>query len=175
MHVSTGFVSVTKAAELLSAAGDHVDRTSLSRYVKSHADALRPERQGRETIVDYEALAAHRRENIRLSDAKPFADDRSKADEAKGKLRVDRQLRELDLAERQGALTIVTEVEAAARDAVSAMSNAFALAVNEVAEKFAASLGTEARLVRPHLRDLEKKAIDNFARSLADSLLVDLA
>jgi hypothetical protein len=154
---------------MLTAAGDKVDRTSLSRYVSSHADALNPQRRGRETIVDFDALSLHRQQNIRLGgDAKPFAAARSKVDESKAKLIVDRQLKELDLAERQGVLTLVPEVEEAAIAAIGMMRGAFALAVNDIAETMALALASEARLIRPHLRALEIKALDAFVKALAD-------
>jgi hypothetical protein len=36
-----GFVNLTKAAELLTAAGYSIDRSALSRYVYRYADAVR--------------------------------------------------------------------------------------------------------------------------------------
>ena len=166
---SPEMVSLSKAAELLTAAGDAVDRTSLSRYVSRHADALSPVQQGRSTLVDLALLKRHRKENIRLtSDAKPFDGARSKVDESKAKIRVDRQIRELELGRQLKALTLVSEVQAAGTAAIAAMRSAYALAVNDVAESMALALGSEARLVRPHLRALETKALDAFVRSLSD-------
>ena len=168
---SDGLVSLSRAAELLTAAGDEVDRTSLSRYVQSHADALNPQRQGRSTVVNFVALQRHRAENVRLTtDAKPLAAARSKVDESKAKIRVDRQIKELDLGQKQKALTLVSEVQSAGTAAVAAMRSAYALAVNDVAEAMALALGSEARLVRPHLRMLETKALDAFVRSLNDGI-----
>ncbi len=164
---SPEMVSLSKAAELLTAAGDAVDRTSLSRYVSRHADALAPVQQGRSTLVDLALLKRHRKENIRLtSDAKPFDGVRSKVDESKAKIRVDRQIRELELGQRQKALTLVSEVQAAGTAAVAAMRSAYALAINDTSEALALALGSEARLVRPHLRKMETAALDAFVQSM---------
>ncbi|TBW33366.1 hypothetical protein EYW49_20620 [Siculibacillus lacustris] len=165
-----GTVSLTRAAELLTEAGDPVTRSTLSRYVKQHGDALAPSTVGRETVVDYEDLAAHRAENIRLA-AKPAPTqkaDSSRSEEAAGNLRAQRRLRELELGEREGHLTLRREVEEAAVVAVSSLRNAFSLAVADTSEAIAATVGVEARLIRPHLRAFERKGLEAFIRNLID-------
>ena len=173
-----GSVNLTRAAELLTESGDRVTRSTLSRYVKSHADALMPTIAGGQTFVDFEALAAHRRENIRLdlSEAKPpkpaASLDSSRADEAAMNIRAQRLLRNLDIAERVKLVVPRVEVEDAARDAVSAMRNALALASSDTASAIATAIGCEDRLVRPHLRAFERRALENFIRNLTDRQLL---
>ena len=168
-----GSVSVTRAVELLADLGDQVERSTLSRYIQKHADALTPQKQGRETVVDFETLAHHRRENVRLTlpdapGARKLEKASNRSDEAAGNLRAQRRLRELELAEREQILTIRSEVEEGAHTAVSSLRNAFALALNDTAETIAALTRTEARLIRPHLRAFEKKGLDAFVRIMAD-------
>lgn len=166
-----GSVSVTQAATLLADAGDPVDRSTLSRYVTKHADALLPEKRGRETVLDFERLLQHRRENIRLgpqAPRDPLTKARARSDEAAENIRAQRQLRELDIAERVGDLTPKIEVDEAARFAISALRTSFSLALNDTAETIASISGVEARHIRPHLRTFEKKGLDAFIRVLAD-------
>lgn len=166
-----GDVSLTRAIELLAARGDAVKHSTLSRYITKYADALDPRRRGRETIVNFEVLAAHRADNIRLAPPEPSPGQsplRGRADEAAQNIRAQRLLREVDLAERTGALTPRREVEEAAHAAVNAMRGALALAMNDTADQIGAQLGCESRLVRPHLRAFEKRGFDAFVRALSD-------
>jgi hypothetical protein len=166
-----GLVSLTRAAELLTEAGDVVERSTLSRYIAKHADALNPARQGRETVINFEALAQHRKENIRLAVApstKPYAQVRARSDEAAANLRAQRRLRELELGRQEGLLILKSDAEEAAHSAVSALRSALALALNDTADVIASVTGSEVRLVRPHLRAFEKKGLDQFVRVLAD-------
>ena len=57
-------VSLKRARELLAERGDRVGQSALSRYLSKYSDVLDPRRDGRETTVDFEALAKHRSENI---------------------------------------------------------------------------------------------------------------
>ncbi len=60
------WLSITDAAVRLSMAGDVVDRSTLSRYVSQHAEAIETRRQGKANLVEFGALARHRGENVRL-------------------------------------------------------------------------------------------------------------
>jgi hypothetical protein len=156
---------------MLAESGDHVGQSALSRYVTKYADALDPQRDGRETTIDFEALATHRSENINRTEpaaSSPASTSikRGRADEAALNIRAQRQMRELEIAERIGALTPTREVRAAAAEAMSALTNAFALALNDSAAVIANVCGVEPRIVRPHLKAFEKKGLDAFARAL---------
>lgn len=56
-----GLVSLARCAELLTQAGDRIERSALSRYCDTHN--LKGPKVGREVHVDFEAVQAHRREN----------------------------------------------------------------------------------------------------------------
>lgn len=60
-------VSIAKAAQLLSAAGDQIDPSNVSRYLARHPD-IRTEKRGREKLVDIIALAGHRQTNVFVAD-----------------------------------------------------------------------------------------------------------
>jgi hypothetical protein len=165
-------VNLARARELLAERGDIVGQSSLSRYVAKYADALEPQRDGRELTVDFGTLAKHRRENINRTESSPSSSPASvsiskgRAHEASLNIRAQRQTRELELAERIGALTPTREVRAAAAEAVAALRNAFALSLNDSAAALANAFNLEPRLVRPHLKAFEKQGLDAFARAL---------
>jgi hypothetical protein len=164
-------VSLKRARELLVERGDLVGQSALSRYVTKYSDALDPQKDGRETTIDFEALAKHRSENINRTEpaaSSPASTSikRGRADEAALNIRAQRQMRELEIAERIGALTPTREVRAAAAEAMSALRNAFALALNDSASALAAAFNLEPRVVRPYLKSFEKAGLDAFARAL---------
>ena len=170
--MSDSLVSLTEAARRLTEAGDKVDRSTLSRYVRQHAAALSPAQRGKETVVDFERLAAHRRANSRISDTTPFDDDVDFGIERAGKTRAERLRIELDLGERQGVLTVIREVENAAHAAVGAMRNALSNAAGDTAEAIAKAVGIEAGTVRPHIRAYERLALKAFIRGLTENHLI---
>jgi hypothetical protein len=172
-------VSLTRARELLAERGDRVGQPALSRYVSKYADALDPRRDGRETTLDFEMLAQHRSENINRAASAPSSAPASqsaskgRANEAALNIRAQRQMRELEIAERIGALTPTREVRAAAAEAMSALRNAFALSLNDSASALANAFNLEARLVRPHLKAFEKAGLEAFARALEKDLVAE--
>jgi hypothetical protein len=182
-----GRVNLSRACELLHQRGDMVAQSTLSRYVAKYADALDPQAEGREVFVDFDALAQHRAQNVnrgyrgrlpaqRSSTPNQFDESisiqRGRADEAALNIRAQRQMRELEIAERIGALTPTREVRDAAAEAMSKMRNAFALSLNDSASALAAAFNLEARLVRPYLKAFERNGLDAFARALVENDLV---
>ena len=173
----SGRVNLRRAREMLAESGDVVDQSTLSRYIAKYADDLDPQRDGRETTIDFETLALHRRENITpAATAAPSSSPASiastsiakgRAHEASLNIRAQRQIRELELASRLGELTPTREVRAAAAEATSALRNAFALALNDSAAALAHAFNLEPRLVRPFLKTFEKNGLEAFARALA--------
>lgn len=61
MAEPVGRVSISRCAELLTSAGDRIDRSALSRYCDAHG--LKLGKVGRDVVVDYEAVRAHRAGN----------------------------------------------------------------------------------------------------------------
>ena len=55
---------------------------------------------------------------------------------------------------------------------MSALRNAFALALNDAASALANAFNLEPRLVRPHLKAFEKNGLGAFARALLENDLV---
>jgi hypothetical protein len=172
MANASGCVNLRRAREMLAERGDRVGQPALSRYIAKYSDALDPQKDGRETTVDFETLAKHRGENINRVASPPSSSPASvsiskgRAHEASLNIRAQRQMRELEIAERIGALTPTREVRAAAAEAMSALRNAFALALNDSAAVIANVCGVEPRVVRPHLKAFEKSGLDAFARAL---------
>jgi hypothetical protein len=171
-------VNLRRARELLAERGDRVGQPALSRYVSRYSDSLDPQRDGRELTINFEALIQHRSENINRAASAPssapasISISKGRANEAALNIRAQRQMRELEIAERIGALTPTREVRAAAAEALSALRNAFALSLNDSAAALAHAFNIEPRLVRPYLKTFEKNGLDAFARALLEADLV---
>ncbi|MCM2396200.1 hypothetical protein NBH19_08925 [Rhizobium sp. S95] len=178
------WMSITDAASALTAAGDRVDRTSLSRYLKQHADALPLKPAGKSNLVDFKALVLHRGENMRVRQAaptvvgnlgqQPTSSDTNfpgtKLDGSKRKANADAEIREMDLAERRKELTPTDEVDQAGRDAVALMQSAFERAVEGEAQKLSLQYGWEERVVRIALKGFARAGVSVFNRLVLEKL-----
>lgn len=177
------WLSITEAAARLTAHGDAIDRSSLSRYLKQHAEALPLKPAGKSNLVEFGALAAHRAENIRIrvapmqaprADAKGGATARrfagSQSDGAARKAQADAEMRELDLAQRRRLLTPTEEVDRAGRDAVALMQSAFDRAVETEALALSLKYGWDERTVRIALKSFSKAGLEVFHREVLESL-----
>ncbi|MBB4042026.1 hypothetical protein GGR34_003711 [Microvirga flocculans] len=180
------WISITEAAARLTAAGDPVDRSTLSRYLKQHAEALPTRAEGKSNLVDFERLVAHRAENIRLrtgpaaprmpAAARAYADvgssrfTGSQTNGAARKANADAELREMDLALRRKQLTVVAEVDQAGRDAVALMQSAFERAVETEAAALAMKYGWDERTVRLALKTFTRRGLEVFNREILDRL-----
>jgi hypothetical protein len=115
--VSETRVNLRRARELLAEMGDRIGQPSLSRYVSKYADALDPQRDGRELTINFETLAKHRGENINRAATAPSSSPASmsiskdRASESARNIKAQRELRELDLDQRRGVLVRVAKVE----------------------------------------------------------------
>ena len=177
------WISITDAAARLTASGDPVDRSTLSRYLKQHAEALPVERQGKSNLVEFGALQAHRGENVRIRGAvgpiasTPTASSGSasrfkgsQSDGAARKAQADAEMREMDLAERRGELTPVAEIDKSARDAVALMHSAFDRAVDTEAAMASVKYGWDERVARLVLKSFSRKGTDIFHREILKQL-----
>jgi hypothetical protein len=170
--VSETRVNLSRARQLLAERGDRIGQPALSRYIAKYSDALDPQKDGRETTVDFEILALHRTQNVNRAATAPSSSpawvsiSKGRAHEASLNIRAQRQMRELEIAERIGALTPTREVRAAAAEAMAALRNAFALSLNDSAAALAHAFNLEPRLVRPYLKSFEKNGLEAFARAL---------
>jgi hypothetical protein len=178
------WISITDAAERLSAAGDRVDRSTLSRYLKQHSEALPLKPHGKSNLVEFVALAQHRGENIRIrsvpTTSSPAASRSSSAgngrfsgsqsDGAARKAQADAELREMDLAERRKELTPYAEVDQAGRDAVAMMQSAFERAIENEAQTLSLKYGWDERIVRLALKNFSKSGLAVFNRQVLEKL-----
>lgn len=179
------WISITEAAARLTAAGDRVDRSTLSRYLKQHAEVLPLKPDGKSNLVDYVALIAHRGENIRIRSMPPVAAAAtqrptaaqsgtrfagSQSDGAARKAQADAELREMDLAERRKELTPVSEVDQAGRDAVAMMQSAFERAIESEAQTLSLKYGWDERVVRLALKNFAKAGLAVFNRQVLEKL-----
>ena len=174
------WVSITEAAARLKAAGDHVDRATLSRYLKQRAEALPIRENGRSNLVDFDALVAHRGENIRLRPTPvqaagsrtptPTRFAGSQSDGVARKAQADAEMREMDLARRRRQLTPAAEVDQAGRDAVALMLSAFERTVETEAQALSLKYGWDERTARIALKSFAKVGLDVFHREILDQL-----
>lgn len=182
--VAGEWISITEAAARLSDAGDPVDRSTLSRYVSQYAEALPTRREGKSNLVDYEALVAHRAENIRLR--KPVQVTRqasrpqarqlpgrftgTQSDGLARKVNAEAEIKEMDLAERRGALTPTAEVDQAGRDAIALMQAAFDRAVETEAANLSVRYGWDERVTRIALKTFARRGLEVFNREIRERL-----
>lgn len=176
------WTSITDAAQRLSDLGDHVDRSTLSRYLKQHAEALPLKPDGKSNLVEFGALRQHRSENVRLKPSPARARDPgpaasrpgagrfagSQSDGLARKAQADAEMREMDLAKRRGELTPTFEVDRAGRDAIALMQSAFDRAVESEAATLNVRYGWEERLVRIALKAFAGKGLEVFNRQMLE-------
>lgn len=170
------WVSITEAAKRLAC-----ERSTLSRYLAQHAEALPLRIDGKSKLVEFGALRQHRSENVRLSavprEARPQAGAAqvrrfagTQSDGAARKAQADAELREMDLAERRGELTPTAEVDKAGRDAVALMQSAFERAVESAAASASVKYGTEERIWRIVLKQFVRTGLETFNSEMRQRL-----
>lgn len=176
MSADARFMSVSKAAEVVTASeGQRVDRSTLSRYIKRYASDFSPKREGRETLIDVNALLEHRKVNIRVErgTTAPFKEDVKVSSTKERKGEIDLRLASIELereeekrARERGEIIHVAELAAAAEAAIKAFGAALDEAESDAAEEIARRTRSEARHVRPGLRTLKRTALEAFTRAL---------
>lgn len=197
MHGTIGPVSVARCAELLTAKGDKIDRSALSRYCDAHG--LKGEKIGREVKVDYEAVAAHRAANytrevmsgaaieavvVQAAPVAPTLVARAEPSmsptaqianmsEHRGlkAVQLRRELREE--AHEEGLLTVVAEVDAGVAEAIVEMRAAFAHANEDCSERLAAELNLppeKVRALRAAFKRFAQIGQERFATRMAKAL-----
>lgn len=166
----TDLVSISELTRRLKAKGIRIDRSTVSRYVTRHADALNPVQQGKEALVSEAAFLAHRGENINIADERPYQAPKAGAVAKARREQADAELREIELGKTKLLLTPTSEVTEAAAEAIGAMNAAFDMALQKTAERLGSGFGLETRLVRPYLRGLRETALEEFRRTLVNAL-----
>lgn len=182
------WISITEAAARLTQAGDRIDRSTLSRYLKQHSEALPLKADGKSNLVDFVALCAHRGENIRIrtvaqapavsqrgQSSLPYGTETprfkgSQSDGTARKAQADAELREMDLAERRKELTSVAEVDQGARDAIALMQSAFERAVEGEAATLSMKYGWDERTARVALKGFAKHGLSVFNNEILKRL-----
>lgn len=168
------WLSISDAARRLTDAGDSVTRSSLSRYLDQHAEALATKIDGKKRLVEYGQLLNHRRENIRII-AQPAAKQAkqltgTQADGAARKVQAEATIRELDLAERLKLITRTTEVDRAGRDAVALMRSSFERLLEPQAADLSLKYGWDERTVRLALKSFAHAGVDIFNSIMLEHL-----
>ncbi|NTG74491.1 hypothetical protein G6M02_14285 [Agrobacterium rhizogenes] len=181
------WISITEAAARLSVVGDRLDRSTLSRYLKQHAEALPLKADGKSNLVEFGALVAHRSENIRIRtevapllvqpagassipSAPPPRLKGTQSDGAARKAQAEAELKEMDLAERRGELTIVAEVDQGGRDAIALMQSAFERAIETEAAGLSLKYGWDERMARLALKGFAREGLSVFNREILKRL-----
>lgn len=180
--MSEVWISITDAAKRLTAAGDVVDRSTLSRYVSQHAEALPTKREGKSNLIEFGTLAQHRAENIRLQQSRrtvevapaaaPDAGPRlpTQISAAARDKEAAAALRELELARELRQITSVREVADAAQTAIVRMRGAFERAVEGEAGSLALKHGWDERKVRLALKNFAQAGLEVFHREMLGRL-----
>ena len=169
------WVSITDAARRLSAAGDPIDRSTLSRYLKQHAESLPVRQEGKSKLVDFDAVKAHRAENIRIETRTETPSTRSPDEPAPltgpaRKALAEAEIKEMELARLRGHLVPVQEVDEGARDAIALMQSAFDRAIDGEAATLSVKYGWDERAVRLALKAFARTGTDVFHREMLKRL-----
>ncbi|MBP1852131.1 hypothetical protein [Rhizobium halophytocola] len=179
------WISITEAAQRLTVTGDRIDRSTLSRYLKQHGEALPLKADGKSNLVDFNALVAHRAENIRIRVAAPApgqpssratastGGDRFTGTQSNGaarKAQAEAELREMDLAKRRREVTPIDEVDQAGRDAVAMMLGAFERAIESEGQTLSLKYGWDERTVRLALKTFTRAGLGVFNRQILERL-----
>jgi len=179
--MSEEWISITDAAKRLTAAGDVVDRSTLSRYVGQHAEALPTRREGKSNLIEFGTLAQHRAENIRLQQTRRSPEPPTVAPDAGPRpptqisaaardKEASAALRELELARELRQITIVREVADAAQTAIVRMRGAFERAVEGEAATLALKHGWDERKVRLALKTFAQAGLEVFHREMLERI-----
>lgn len=174
------WISISEAAQRLTEMGDLVERSTLSRYIKQHGEAIEIREEGKARLVEFNTLVAHRSENIRIRATPPTARTTaaqgtfrpaprfggSQSDGAARKAQADAELREMDLAERRKTLTKVSEVDRAGRDAIALMQSAFERSLETEAANASVKYGFDERSARIVLKGFMRKGLDVFNQTI---------
>jgi hypothetical protein len=174
------WISITEAAKRLSATGDVVDRSTLSRYVSQHVEALPTKREGKSNLVEFATLLQHRSENIRLTrrpadPAPPVVLDGgarqpTQISAAARDKEASAALRELELARELRQITSLREVADAAQTSIVMMRNAFERAVDSEASSLSLKHGWDERKVRISLKGFAQAGLEVFHRVMLDRI-----
>lgn len=174
------WISISEAAQRLTDMGDLVERSTLSRYIKQHGEAIEIREEGKARLVEFNTLVAHRGENIRIRATPPTARATaaqgtyrpaprfggSQSDGAARKAQADAELREMDLAERRKILTKVSEVDQAGRDSVALMQSAFERALETEAANASVKYGFDERTTRLVLKAFMHSGLEVFNQTI---------
>lgn len=174
------WISISDAAQRLTAMGDLVERSTLSRYIKQHSEAIEVREEGKARLVEFETLVTHRSENIRIRVAPPIARTAavrgnanpaprfsgSQSDGAARKAQADAELREMDLAERRKILTKTAEVDQAGRDAIALMQSAFERAIETEAASASVKFGFDERTMRIVFKTFMRRGLEVFNQTI---------
>lgn len=162
-----------------AAEGQRVDRSTLSRYVMRYASELNPKREGRETLINVDALLEHRRVNIRVerASAAPYVKAAVIASHKERRGEIQTRLDEIELereeekrALERGEVVPVGDVVKAAEAAIAAFSAALDKGESDAVDDIARRTRSEARYIRPGLRELKRSTLAAFRKSLEDVL-----
>lgn len=173
-------VSIAECARLLTAAGDKIDRSALSRYCDTHGLKTA---QG----VEFAAVQAHRAGNYQREvmaggqqlPLAPVAPAPSTSAVIQS-MPEHRQLKAVALrqalreeAEEEGRLTPTDQVDAGAAEAIVEMRAAFAAVRADFAERVAAELQLppdKVRALRAALKRFERVGQERFAKRIGQAL-----
>ena len=176
-------VTVSDAARRLAEMGDQVTLQVLGRYIRTHG--IRTFKNKNRTMLSLAELVSHRRNNPKCpggrnlpamasgrgGDVPPmieagYLQPPSEADGKARKVAAEANLKELELARRQGLLLERSKVEEAAADAIGGMTATLLGQMNVTAEAIAEVTRHEPRFIRPLLRKMVDDAVAEFRKTL---------
>jgi hypothetical protein len=167
--------SQSEAAQRLSADGEAVSQQQISRYLQRYPEIPRREaNNGQPMLVDFAALAAHRRQNIAVQEAKAAknAGDGDEASELRlRERRANAEKAELELARARDELIPRASVLRAIQTAAVALEQTQRRTEFERAEALEATSDQRAKLGLIRSQDIAQR--EAFAHALTQAIGAD--
>lgn len=168
MLENDAWCSQSEAARRLTLAGDDVSQQQLSRYLDTWPEIPRKGGEnGQAMLVDFTALAEHRRQNIRVQEAKekPEADDAAGAELRLRERRANAELREFELAKARGEVIARATVQRGVQAAAVALEQTMRATRHARAERLEAATDTRAKVIA--LEEQDRALQQAFAEALS--------
>lgn len=170
---------ISDVAAALTAIGDRVERSTLSRYISKWGIETR--KKGRSTLVQFTIVRDHRRENMRLdtnanvvSEAVNHSGNNPRSSVeltgAQRKSLASAQREEMALARDMGTLIPAAEIEQAMRDAFAMLRAGFEKSIETTAADANLKYGFDERQVRQILKTFQAHGVDAFHREMLKSV-----
>jgi hypothetical protein len=186
MSGAARWVSVAEAARLLSASGDKIDASNVSRYL-ARFPAIPTRKDGKFRMVNLDALLAHRAENVQVADRQaargmmvaaapplqpalvaPSAEPEQDAPAGSPMQAINLQIKELELRRKKREEDLADGTVIAAAEVIALISATMTAFVGALARQEVEFTQRHGKVIGSEFRRARKSAQADAARHLSD-------